>query len=81
MDWTAEEGSENRTVEIAVIKVPATVPVTDSRYGGAVILNPGECCFRKKVPIDWSLTYLLGGPGGSGVNLVHHRNSMQENSG
>ncbi|THW33153.1 hypothetical protein D6C77_04166 [Aureobasidium pullulans] len=41
MDWTAEEGSENRTVEIAVIKVPATVPVTDSRYGGAVILNPG----------------------------------------
>ncbi|KAG9637629.1 hypothetical protein KCU64_g14125, partial [Aureobasidium melanogenum] len=41
LDWTADEGTDNRTVDIALIKVPATVPVTDSRYGGAVVLNPG----------------------------------------
>jgi len=41
LDWIAEVGTDNRTAEIALIKVPATVPVTDSRYGGAVVLNPG----------------------------------------
>ncbi|KAG9756878.1 hypothetical protein KCU73_g4695, partial [Aureobasidium melanogenum] len=52
MDWTAKRGVDNRTVQIALIKLPASVPVTDSRYGGAVVFNPG-------------------GPGGSGVALVH----------
>lgn len=42
MDWTAEKGADNQTVQIALIKLPAPVPVTDSRYGGAVVLNPGE---------------------------------------
>jgi hypothetical protein len=42
LDWTAEEGTDNRTAEIALIKVPAIVPVTDSRYAGPVVLNPGE---------------------------------------
>ncbi|KAG9528525.1 hypothetical protein KCU93_g4233, partial [Aureobasidium melanogenum] len=41
MDWTAEKGVDNRTVQIALIKLPASVPVTDSKYGGAVVLNPG----------------------------------------
>ncbi|KAG9672194.1 hypothetical protein KCU99_g2542, partial [Aureobasidium melanogenum] len=41
MDWTAEKGVNNRTVQIALIKLPASVPVTDSRYGGAVVFNPG----------------------------------------
>ncbi|KAH0344277.1 hypothetical protein KCU81_g4840, partial [Aureobasidium melanogenum] len=41
MDWTAQKGVDNRTVQIALIKLPAPVPVTDSRYGGAVVLNPG----------------------------------------
>ncbi|CAD0083415.1 unnamed protein product [Aureobasidium vineae] len=57
LDWTAEEGADNRTVQIALIKFPAPVPVTDSRYGGAVVLNPG-------------------GPGGSGVGLGTHTQTI-----
>lgn len=41
MDWTGTSGEANKTVELAVIKVEATVPVTDASYGGAVVLNPG----------------------------------------
>ncbi|THV70381.1 hypothetical protein D6D28_05199 [Aureobasidium pullulans] len=42
MDWNAEEGASNKTVEIAIVRLPATVPVTDPRYGGVVIINPGK---------------------------------------
>lgn len=41
MDWTGTSEQANDTVELAVVKVEATVPVTDSTYGGAVVLNPG----------------------------------------
>jgi hypothetical protein len=41
MDWTGTSEEASKTVEIAVIKVEATVPVTDPTYGGAVVLNPG----------------------------------------
>jgi hypothetical protein len=44
LDWTADEGADNRTAQIAIIKVAASVPVTDARYGGAVVLNPGQSC-------------------------------------
>ena len=30
------------TVEIAVVKLEATVVVTDKTYGGAVVFNPGK---------------------------------------
>lgn len=41
MDWTHMSNEANKTVELALIKVEATVPVTDPTYGGAVVLNPG----------------------------------------
>ena len=39
MDWN--NITDPRTVEIAIVKVPATVPVTDPTYGGPVLINPG----------------------------------------
>ena len=42
MDWTGTSEQKHKTVELAVIKVEATVPITDPSYGGAVVLNPGN---------------------------------------
>lgn len=41
MDWLGTSEEASKTVDLAVIKVEATVPVTDPTYGGAVVLNPG----------------------------------------
>jgi hypothetical protein len=40
MDYHRENG-QGRQMAIAIARLPAKVPVTDSRYGGAVLINPG----------------------------------------
>ncbi|GIK05392.1 hypothetical protein Aspvir_009501 [Aspergillus viridinutans] len=40
MDYHRENG-HGRQMAIAIARLPAKVPVTDSRYGGAVLINPG----------------------------------------
>ncbi|KAF2103775.1 hypothetical protein NA57DRAFT_30177, partial [Rhizodiscina lignyota] len=39
LDWSNK--SDPRTAAVAVIKRPAKVPVTDPRYGGPILINPG----------------------------------------
>jgi pimeloyl-ACP methyl ester carboxylesterase len=39
LDWNNQ--SDSRMAAVAVIKLPAMVPVNDPRYGGPVLLNPG----------------------------------------
>ncbi|KAF4551658.1 Hypothetical protein D9617_12g035460 [Elsinoe fawcettii] len=40
MDWNNTDVGDG-TVAIAIVRVPAKVPVTDPAYGGAIFVNPG----------------------------------------
>ncbi|KAL6249092.1 hypothetical protein RBB50_004155 [Rhinocladiella similis] len=40
MDYHAHEGSLDR-VALAIVRLPAKVPVSDPRYGGPILVNPG----------------------------------------
>ncbi|KAG6009906.1 hypothetical protein E4U21_001008, partial [Claviceps maximensis] len=39
LDWLNR--SDARTVTLAVLRVPATVPASDARHGGSLMVNPG----------------------------------------
>jgi len=41
MDYNRTEAND-RTFALAMVRIPAKVPVSDPRYGGAVLINPGE---------------------------------------
>ncbi|PQE15097.1 Peptidase S33 tripeptidyl aminopeptidase-like C-terminal protein [Rutstroemia sp. NJR-2017a BVV2] len=40
MDYKSTAG-DRPTVAIALLKIPAKVPITDPRYGGVILINPG----------------------------------------
>lgn len=44
MDYNRADG-QGRRVAVALTRLPAKVSVTDPRYGGAVLINPGTSLF------------------------------------
>lgn len=39
MDWN--NGSTDSRIAVALIRLPAKVDVSDPRYGGSILINPG----------------------------------------
>jgi hypothetical protein len=45
LDWSSPV-KDKRRAAIALAMLPAKVPVTDSRYGGSILINPGKSIRR-----------------------------------
>ncbi|KAF3392593.1 Tripeptidyl aminopeptidase [Penicillium rolfsii] len=41
MDYNRTNTTRGRTFALAVVRIPAKVPIDDPRYGGAMLINPG----------------------------------------
>jgi hypothetical protein len=53
---------------IALLKAPSSLSPDDKAYRGPILLNPGMSSAHERYRT--SLTIILGGPGGSGVDFV-----------
>lgn len=42
MDYNRTDTTRGRTFALAVVRIPAKVPIDDPRYGGAMLINPGK---------------------------------------
>jgi hypothetical protein len=42
MDYNRTDTTQGRTFALALVRIPAKVPIDDHRYGGAMLINPGK---------------------------------------
>jgi hypothetical protein len=42
MDYNRGDTTRGRKFALAVVRIPAKVPIDDPRYGGAMLINPGK---------------------------------------
>jgi hypothetical protein len=42
MDYNQTDTTRGRTFALAIVRIPAQVPIDDLRYGGAMLINPGK---------------------------------------